>query len=414
MFKDGNHARLIDLLSRQQPAAGAPDRRHLEWFYLWRAANLHERMVVHGAFAAALDVSDDGTVAATGGADGSVQVWEIVSGRQRLLVDAGGGIADLALSPDATLVAAATRANVVRVYDVNSGGERASFDVTSLPATVQFLDRAHLAVTAGRTARVFDLVTKRDVGGGTGSFMTGDGRAATLLGVSPTEYSLLSASGSTRIPIDERVRTMGITGDGAFVISSAASGAITVFDRHATAVRSFRAEPPVSSWILPSIDGRYFAAPGAAGLINVWDTEAGRVIATLPQPPGLSGSLRSRSFSPSARWLAVSGETGVMLFDVKTRQVTAVLRGHTGAAVEVAFTPDETRLLTRASDSTKVWRLADVNTVEAPLSSGGTVLAVAAERGGRWIVAAHDAGYVDIATKQRISKSAFGSGRCRP
>ena len=94
------------------------------------------------------------------------------------------------------------------------------------------------------------------------------------------------------------------------------------------------------------------------GYVALWDVATGRPKTTLR---GLTGTAAPMAFSPDSRVLA-TGDQGnqVLLWDTTTGAVRATLSGHKKKVNLLAFSPDGSRLASTAFDDTvKIWDIAE-------------------------------------------------------
>src|SRR5262245_15281684 len=106
-----------------------------------------------------------------------------------------------------------------------------------------------------------------------------------------------------------------------------------------------------------SPDGRYVAA-SQSGYVTVWDAATGNPV----RSPFHAESRRvfHLAFSCDSRWLATAcRDQTVRLWDPRTGQQVALLRGHAGPVLGVAFSPDGRRLAScggyRGKGEIKIW-----------------------------------------------------------
>lgn len=305
---------------------------------------------------------------------------------------AGGPVAELLFSPDGTELTsrvpideATTR---VTVWDAATGtptratleprrpGTRVRWTATSIPESTR-----GIVIGTDGVPVVRDFAANKDLARLTGHFAR-----VTAVAVSPDGKRIASASadGFIRVwdaatfrPLAETkghtaaVRGVELSPDGRLALTTGADGAARVWDL-ATG-RELRA------FAIPDDARPTFTADGAAVRIPDGDRVVVRDLVTglevvsrteRRSDPFAPIALALRylglcaAISPDGRTVAVGGSAGtVELYEIATGQVRRVLAGHAGPCLDLAFTPDGSRLLTAGADhAVLVWpvRVRDV------------------------------------------------------
>ncbi|KIK41171.1 hypothetical protein CY34DRAFT_224742 [Suillus luteus UH-Slu-Lm8-n1] len=163
---------------------------------------------------------------------------------------------------------------------------------------------------------------------------------------------------------DSEVRSMALSPDGKKVVSGSVDGAVRLWDidtckvikkwtGHTKAVRSV-------CW---SRDGRRVSSRAHDGTARQWDVESGEIILE----PILTGhdQVWAAVYSPGMTLIATGGcgcigpephEFLVKIWDAKTRELVATLKGHTDDVWCLAWTKDGKTLISGSNDhSIRIW-----------------------------------------------------------
>jgi WD40 repeat protein/serine/threonine protein kinase len=371
-WRDGNVARVKQLLDEMRPGPGQRDLRGFESHYLWRLAHTepttlrgHEAEVSPTAMRIALS-TDGRYVASTGQGgrwdaktktfrSGDVQVWDLRTGRiVRSFPSEDGFDSAVALGDGGRLLARPAGRGDVEIWDLTAGRK-----TVTLP---------------GGHSRVSSLAFSRDgtqlaVGHGSGhgrvvvkvwDVATGKVRL-TLPGHESYVYGLAFN------PDGKRLATCGL--DQFVRVWDTASGEETL-----TIKTRAQFVPDVAF----SPAGTHLAG-ACRHVVKVWDAKTGEELQSLA---GHAGHVSRVAFSPDGKRLASgSNDRTVKVWDLATGREAFSLRGHTDNVWGVAFIPDGTRLVSSSSDGTvKVW---DARNQEARDLEG--CMSVAFSRDGRRI-----------------------------
>ncbi|MFV2173585.1 WD40 repeat domain-containing serine/threonine protein kinase [Actinomadura sp. LOL_016] len=287
----------------------------------------------HGAVVTDVAFSPDGTTLASGGADGPILLWDVVTGRRiRDLRGHAYPLVAMVYSADGTTMT--TAAEGVQVWDVAAGRSTGSID------------------TRGRSEHptpLFAMDISPD-----GRYMATDGPdGAPILWEVATGENVRSFPGDADASLAFTPDGRGLVGGGTMVrLWNAASGAT---------VRTFDGLTGTAHSVAVGPDGRVLAASGADSPVVLWDVASGRKLRALTGTGNSSGPI---AFSPDGRLLAVAavpdaaGSEQVTLWDVATGEVDRTLSGHTSGVNAIAFHPGGTALASASEDRTvRLWGL---------------------------------------------------------
>jgi WD40 repeat protein len=231
--------------------------------------------------------------------------------------------------------------------------------------------RGLLAVTAGATARVWDLRSRRlafsvpaldgpaDVAvSPDGSFVAvgGFGGGVTIANRAGKERGALPLPGASRVGAVEFSPDARLVAAATLPLDRPEVGAerVSVWDwRRGRMVRQFATSAAALAF---SNDGRFLATAPRTGPVLIWNLESGRVTALLS---GHTGAVNHVAYAPGDSLVATAGSDGtIRLWDPASGRQETVLRGHDDVVWDVDFSPDGSRLASASLDGTvRVWAL---------------------------------------------------------
>ena len=143
--------------------------------------------------------------------------------------------------------------------------------------------------------------------------------------------------------------------DGRQIATATSDGTVAIWDpATGTRIRTLGNISPVK-WIRWSPDGRRVAALATAGNVSVWDV-SGSVVREIPKG-NLSGG--NFAFSNDGKWLARGGEPADTLFALDGGRDRKLLdASRQGAALVVAFSPDDKTVLVAGLGFLSTWDIA--------------------------------------------------------
>ncbi len=316
-------------------AAGGPDFRGFEWYYLNRLCQLEFR-TLRGSAGPLWSVafsSDGRFLASAGGANepgkpGTIQLWDSASGRLIRTWEAHGEPARcVAFSPDGGRIAS------------SSGGIR------NEPGEVKLWDSAtgrELECFGGLSAPIHGVAFSLDghrLAGAAGGY---DGMGRSL----PGEVLVWDLDQARLI---QRLRghphvvlSVAFSPDGRRVASADYGGVVKIWDAASgdEITSPVPIEEPDRSTVMSvafSPDGRLFAAAGLDRTIRCWDASRWDARSTGPQKPLFTllhpSSVNGLAFSPDGNGLAAAyDDHTIRAWDLRTRTIHLTLHGHVGAS----------------------------------------------------------------------------------
>jgi WD40 repeat protein/serine/threonine protein kinase len=334
---------------------------------IWEIATGRERspQIRHGA--RSLAFSPDGARLATGGTDNAIKIWDVASGQEIITLRGHADwIRALTFTPDGTRLFSACDDRTVRSWDGSPWRENENYDNDVITLrhrdsvnAVAFHPREHLVATASSdgTIKLWNTQTRREV----------RTLGAGFDGVWDIAFH----------PAGDRMAAIGFGGGGVAILDVASD----------TIVRRLgQDEKSALTQIVFDGSGRRLAVGDEHGALTLFDIVTGEVLLHLQTP---SKYLYGVAFSPDDKHVAAAAMDGsVRVFDAATgREIDASPLMHQRWANSVLFSPDGRLLASGGYDSairlwdTVAWRqsavivVADTNTTGITFSPDGQLIA---------------------------------------
>jgi WD40 repeat protein len=332
-------------------------------FNLRRPAQPAQLLGGHEGPVLAVAFSPDGHTFASGGADGTVRVWDTRTRRpivQPLKGSGNVGSDGGAFSRDGNLFALAARSTsneraTVRLWDVRRPAQRPRIVDRNreLIDAIAFTQNGQTLAYGGYDGiiRLWDVGKSRHQ-----RRLPGPAGALTALAFSPDGHTLASATaesitlfdlrrrqarGATLQADQRRVNDLAFSPDGHTLASAGLDGSVALWDieKQGRLARRVHVDDSQLNVVAFSEDGHTLAAGGVAGVVRLWDVRKHTQLG-LPLD-GDHGVINDIAFAADGRTLVTAGSTGLRLWHLPThRQIGPSLNGGHGAVIAVAISPD--------------------------------------------------------------------------
>ncbi|MFM7243176.1 MAG: WD40 repeat domain-containing serine/threonine protein kinase [Planctomycetaceae bacterium] len=352
---------------------------------VWNAADgrLDERLLGHAALAWSIASAAPSGWVVTGGADGTVRLWD-VDRHVGPVMPCDAKVLAVAYSPDGTAIATALANSTVRLWDARTlesgpvlrkavgrvNDVRFTPDSTTVlggcdDGSVQMWERStgrrrewikphdrrvyaidvsrdgRLVATASEdgTARVWSLAEQAPVGE-----PRRHGRRVLGVAIAPAG-DLLATAG------DDRTARLWRMPDG-------------------PEVARLEAHEGQVNWVAFSADGSMLVTACSDQAVRAWNVADGTLISVMTGP---ARQVWKAGFSPDGRRVAaVSADGTAQVWDVASGRALPMLRGHTDQVWGVAFAPDGRSLVTGSWDGTaRLWGVSVAEIARRRLAAGG-------------------------------------------
>jgi WD40 repeat protein len=292
--------------------------------------------------------SHDGRRVVTACEDGTIRIWDALSGELVSSMKHDQAVYRATFSPDGDWVVTASKDQTARIWQAANSTHLRALPHNDAVTRAMFGPDGRYVLTASG-------LDPREGGKGNGDARIWDASTGRLLRTLKHGQVILDAAYS---PDGLRVVTAG--DDGTARIWDVTTGKEHALFRH----RDLVAHASFSR------DGRYVVTASNDWTARVWDTSTGKPV-TPPLPHG--GEMTHAAFSPDSRQVVTAGDMVARVWDVATGRLLATLK-HGSYLQQACFNPDGHRILTAGDDgAAQLWNMATGERAFTPLLHGSQV-----------------------------------------
>ena len=353
----------------------------------------------------------DGSWIASGGADNSIKIWQVATGRElRALTGHTGSIKSLAISPNGQWLASGSSDRTVKVWNVATGRELYSLPghTSSIEALAFSPDNRWLASgSADRTIKIWDLTNGREI-------RTLNDHTARVIALAFSGNGKFLASGSADTTVKvwdtvswqavhalrkhtKEITALAFSSDSSWLASADSDGIVCLWSSGSDRSR-FTMRHNASRVLAVAFDsGNSLISTHSDGGIEFWDLTTGEEGRAIPGD-ATAEQLVFASFSSDANTLASStGNRTVNLRKVVSGEIGLTFESHSTGFNAVAFSPDNRWFASASDDSSiRLWQVATGR--ELPRLSGhtGYVRTIAFSQDSHFLASGSRSGEVKI------------------
>ena len=281
------------------------------------------RLFGHYSWVRRLVISPDGTLLASGSADGTVKVWNVATGKEVCSFRACEEwrmVLDVAFSDDGGRVVALQSDGMLREFDIRTKRQASSRRIVETdirPGLLLQNGRRVIAVADTSDTNVPDDVDMCHI------VDLDNGRRGVIAGKRPGV-----------------VTSLAVSPDGTWIVAGTSEKKAYIWDAETSEERLAFETPRQCIAFAVSPDGKRIAGADAAGYVTVWTASTGKTVIVWR---GSSFDIGAVVFSSDGKWILTGSKRSVER-DCGTRtpdEPIATLRGHTGPVNSLAMGRDE-------------------------------------------------------------------------
>ena len=313
--------------------------------------------------------SADGTLALTGGGDGSIDIWDVRSGRLiRTMSGHRNKVLAVRFLADNRQVISASKDNSVKLWDVMTGRLLRS---SQLAGPSEYLRALSISPDGTRV-----LSASYSIAGGVRMFDAASGRLLKTLVTGFANNAIFSADGArAALSVQGKIRIVDLavgktlktlsghqnfslvdwldfSPDGTRLVSGSSDKTVKLWDTNSGQVLHTLVHPDTITSVMLSADGTRIATGCDDHNLRIWDAASGRLLTTQPMSWG-----PTMLFSPDSKQLlsgAGSYPLQIKLWDVATGQLARDFGGDRQYLVDTVYSQEGSRIIS-AGTSLQQW-----------------------------------------------------------
>jgi WD40 repeat protein/serine/threonine protein kinase len=289
----------------------------------------HLILQAHNDCACALAFSPDEETFASTSWDGTIKLWELVSGKLLWMHGQSGNITSLAFAPDGRTLASSGNEGIQLWELPNEVCRQRLITQNDFVLHVAWSPDGRLLARGGSQGQI--CLWDTELGTCTQTLL---GHTNWVFGLAfAPDGKLLASAGA-----DQTVRLWDVE----------SGRSLQILEGHTNVVMKV-------SW---SPDGRTVASCGYDATVRLWDAMSGHLRYTLL---GHTNYVTSLAFAPDGRTLlSGSDDRTLRVWDILSGQCIRVMRGYSSPIFDMAWSPDGSQLVSASSDTTlSLWQVKD-------------------------------------------------------
>ena len=289
---------------------------------------------VSSAGIASIAFSPDGLIVAGGTTNRRIWLWNVETGKEKgSLIGPVGTVRSMAFSPDGRILASSSENHTIQLWDVATG-----IQVRIMPGHMESVNSIAFSTdgkvlasgSADTTIKLWDVATGKEL-----QSLIGHAASVDSIAFRPHSGTLASSSG------DKTIRLW----------DTASGRELRKLDMAAPTVRA----APLITGIAFSPDGTVLAGGNYEKTILFWDVDSGKQTKTFA---GHTAAVQSTAFSPDGHVLASgSDDETIRLWDTTTGKELKRLVGHTDVVSSLASSSEHNVLASVSGKSINLWSL---------------------------------------------------------